>query len=63
MPFEDAIDFVLEVEGGYSNNPNDRGGETNYGISQWAFNEARSRDIINPDIASVSERIMRELRC
>ena len=33
MDFERAFNFVVKQEGGYSNNPNDRGGETNYGIS------------------------------
>ena len=32
--FNLAIGFVLAREGGYSNNPNDLGGETNYGISK-----------------------------
>ncbi len=32
--FDGAIDTVLENEGGYVSNPNDPGGETNYGISQ-----------------------------
>lgn len=36
--FEEAIDTVLEHEGGLSDNPNDPGGLTNYGISlRWAL--------------------------
>lgn len=35
--FEQAIKFVLRWEGGYSNNPNDPGGETNFGISKRAY--------------------------
>lgn len=34
MKFEDAIEYVLQWEGGYSNDPNDRGGETAWGISK-----------------------------
>ena len=29
-----VIDGILSIEGGYSNNPADRGGETNWGITK-----------------------------
>ncbi len=32
-----ALAFVLKREGGYVNDPDDRGGETNYGISKRAY--------------------------
>ena len=32
--FYKSIDFVLSHEGGYLNDPNDPGGETNFGISK-----------------------------
>lgn len=35
--FNKAIQFVLKWEGGYSNNPVDPGGETNFGISKRAY--------------------------
>ena len=35
--FEGAITFVMNNEGGLSNNPNDPGGETKYGISHASF--------------------------
>lgn len=35
--FKDAIDLVLSQEGGYVNDPDDPGGETNWGISKRAF--------------------------
>lgn len=34
--FPRALKFVLAHEGGYSNNPKDPGGETNFGISKRA---------------------------
>jgi len=37
--FEKAIKFVLKWEGGYSNDPNDPGGETKYGISKRSYPE------------------------
>jgi len=35
--FDTAVQFVLEAEGDYSNNPADPGGETKYGISKKSY--------------------------
>lgn len=35
--FNKAFAFTVKEEGGYVNNPNDRGGETKYGISKRAY--------------------------
>ena len=35
--FSHAIQFILQAEGGYVNDPTDRGGETNFGISKRAY--------------------------
>lgn len=35
--WEPAIEFVLRMEGGYGIDPNDPGGETNFGISKKAY--------------------------
>lgn len=37
MTFEQAIKIILKFEGGYVNDPNDLGGETNFGISKRQF--------------------------
>ena len=37
--FLQIIDKILENEGGYVNDPSDKGGETNFGISRRAFPE------------------------
>ena len=39
--FLKALDFTLSQEGGYSNHPNDKGGATNYGITQTTYNRYR----------------------
>lgn len=45
--FERCIQFILRVEGGYTFNPNDPGGETKYGITK--------RDYPDLNIASLTE--------
>lgn len=35
--FEEAVSFVLKWEGGYTNDPNDPGGETKYGICKRSY--------------------------
>ena len=37
--FDKAVEFVLEHEGDYSNDPQDPGGETNFGISKRSYPE------------------------
>lgn len=37
MGFELAIEGILKSEGGYVNDPDDRGGETKYGISKKSY--------------------------
>lgn len=37
VTFEDAADRVLKAEGGWSNDPDDKGGLTRFGISQAAY--------------------------
>lgn len=39
--FEKSLSFVFGNEGGYSNNPHDRGGETNLGITQSTLDRAQ----------------------
>jgi lysozyme family protein len=45
--FDYCVPFILELEGGYVNDPNDPGGETNFGISKRAYP--------NLDIAGLTE--------
>jgi lysozyme family protein len=46
--FERALDFVLEVEGGYTNDPVDRGGATNKGIFQRVYDRYRKAEGLRP---------------
>jgi Ca2+-binding RTX toxin-like protein len=53
--FDKAINFLIGAEGGYSNDQTDRGGATNYGISQWAFNYGKQSGIIDSNTTSVAD--------
>lgn len=39
--FKDALQFLLSLEGGYSNHPNDAGGSTNHGVTQQTYDAYR----------------------
>lgn len=41
--FKIALKFVLAQEGGYSNDPDDNGGATNFGITQGTYNNYRQK--------------------
>lgn len=45
MDFNTAFDRLLGNEGGYSNNPNDPGGETNWGISKRSYPHVDIRNL------------------
>jgi lysozyme family protein len=59
--FKKALKFVLAREGGYCNNPNDRGGATNKGITQNTYNSYMvskgrpTRDVRNITDAEVED--------
>ena len=52
--FDEAVKLVLINEGGLTDNPNDKGGSTNYGISQKVLQEAIAKDIVPPDTTTRS---------
>ena len=39
MPFLELVQKIIKLEGGYVNDPHDKGGETKYGISKRSFSE------------------------
>lgn len=53
--FEYALEQTLESEGGYVNDPDDRGGATNYGISTPTFLEAQEWRLIPEHYKTVQE--------
>jgi lysozyme family protein len=56
--FLQALPFVLEMEGGYCNHPDDPGGATNYGITQatydaWLGHHKDVRDITSDEVSAI----------
>ena len=47
---EEYLTLILKYEGGYVNDPLDKGGETNRGITIGALNAAKKQGIVPPDI-------------
>lgn len=56
-----ALPFVLKWEGGYVNDPDDKGGATNRGITQYTYNSwlkslgRATKDVRNLTMSEVSE--------
>ena len=51
--FDLSLHFVIGAERGYSNHPNDRGGQTNYGITEGTLYNAKKLGIIDSTVATV----------
>ena len=55
--FEKMLKFVLEKEGGYVNDPNDLGGETNKGITTATYNAYRiSKGLKKQSVKYISDK-------
>jgi lysozyme family protein len=53
--FDKAMEWVLRVEGGYSDHPADRGGPTKYGITQTTYDAWRRERKLEPRHVSTIE--------
>ena len=56
MSFEKAVEIVLHHEGGLVDDPNDRGGLTNYGISQRAYPEVDIKALTKRSASDIYKR-------
>jgi lysozyme family protein len=56
MRLEKALELVGIREGGYSNDPNDPGGETNHGISKRSYPELDIKNLLWEDAVKLYER-------
>jgi lysozyme family protein len=60
--FKKALNFVLKWEGGYINNPCDKGGATNKGITQATYNNwLRSKGQYLNDIKNITDEEVKEI--
>lgn len=60
--FDKMLKFVLLREGGYSNNPNDKGGETNKGITYQTYNSYRkSRGFSPRSVKYITDEEVRDI--
>lgn len=46
--FQEALKFTLKWEGGYSNDPSDSGGKTNYGVTHFTYKLYRKKKGLAP---------------
>ena len=54
--FAQAIGYVLANEGGYSNDPHDPGGETNFGISKRSYPFLDIKNLTREEAITIYER-------
>lgn len=52
--FDDCLAFTLKEEGGFSNNPADPGGATNFGITQATLSDYLGRPATLEDVQNIS---------
>ena len=57
---DEMIDDILRREGGYVNHPADRGGPTNYGITQKTLSRYIGRAALTSEVKNLSEDVARE---
>lgn len=54
--FEQAIEMVLKQEGGYVHDPDDAGGETNFGISKRSYPDVDIKALTREDAIALYRR-------
>lgn len=61
MGVDSMISDILRREGGFVNHPNDRGGPTNYGVTQRALSTWRGHPASVDDVRDLTEAEAREI--
>ena len=58
---DQMIDDVLKREGGYVDHPDDRGGATNWGITQNTLSKYYGRAVIKQEVKDLSQDVARDI--
>lgn len=61
MTPEAIIEDIIRREGGYVDHPNDRGGPTNWGVTQATLSDWRGRPVTAEDVKRLTEAEAREI--
>jgi len=62
LNFKKALEFVLKWEGGYVNNPHDKGGATNKGITQNTYNTwLKSLSLAPRDVKHITQEEVEQI--
>lgn len=56
MNFEQAVEHILKWEAGYVDDPDDKGGETNFGISKRSYPKLDIKNLDKDDAKEIYER-------
>ena len=59
--FDDIIQVVLEHEGGYVDDPDDRGGATNWGVTQGVFEDYIGHEVTKDDVKKMTQEVAEEI--
>ena len=54
--FKDIIEVTLEHEGGYVNDPDDLGGETNFGITKRFYPDVDIKNMLKTEAVTIYRR-------
>ena len=54
--FEDIIEITLHHEGGYVNDPDDLGGETNFGIAKRFYPDVDIKNLTKDEASDIYRR-------
>ena len=61
MTLDEILTSILKREGGYVDHPSDRGGPTNYGVTQSTLSSYRGKDVTPQDVKDLSENEARSI--